>query len=544
MMGGGVCWLDYDDDGWLDLYAVNSYSIAVDFARWKERGGLPRSALYRNDGGTFVDVSRGSGADLAAARQRLRRGRLQRRRAHGPLRHRRRLRRAPLERGRREVRRGRTRRRDRLPRLAHRRRPSATSTATAGPISSSRATPISTRRCPTRRAASRSPTRASATASTSTRARTRTAARASARSRGRSGSKPTRRRARARRGVHRRRTATAGSTSTSPTTSTRTGSTRTSLPGGRGRPGSASASRSAAQPRGVADRNAGHGHRRRRLQRRRAAGPLRHQLPPAAPRRLRSAGGRAPRSRTPGRDFAPGLRHDARRLGRCRGRTSTSTADLDLVLANGAIPVTNLGADAEPIKVLERPSPASIADVERRSRARQTGPARQRPGPGGGRLRQRRRPRPRRQLDRRPARAPPEHGAAGPLARGAARPFLAGRDGHRGAAGRAQARAGGAGREQLPLLGGSASALRPRDARPACASCSCAIRAAVRPALATSPPTGSSPFQDERARRRRTRVTDTVGVGMHGYPFTPRQAQQEKDAVRAYELVYAALGAE
>jgi hypothetical protein len=64
MMGGGVCWLDFDGDGWLDLYAVNSYSIAVDVARWKERGGLPRSALYRNVKGKFVDVSRGSGADL------------------------------------------------------------------------------------------------------------------------------------------------------------------------------------------------------------------------------------------------------------------------------------------------------------------------------------------------------------------------------------------------------------------------------------------------------------------------------------------------
>ncbi len=64
MMGGGLCWLDYDGDGWLDLFAVNSYSIAVDVARWKERGGLPRSALYRNEKGKFVDVSRGSGADV------------------------------------------------------------------------------------------------------------------------------------------------------------------------------------------------------------------------------------------------------------------------------------------------------------------------------------------------------------------------------------------------------------------------------------------------------------------------------------------------
>ncbi len=64
MMGGGVCWLDFDGDGRLDLYAVNSYSVEVDVARWKERGGLPRSALYRNAGRRFVDVSRGSGADL------------------------------------------------------------------------------------------------------------------------------------------------------------------------------------------------------------------------------------------------------------------------------------------------------------------------------------------------------------------------------------------------------------------------------------------------------------------------------------------------
>jgi ASPIC and UnbV/FG-GAP-like repeat len=64
MMGGGACWLDYDDDGWLDLYAVNSHSIVTDVARWKERGGLPRNALFRNVKGTFTDVSHGSGADL------------------------------------------------------------------------------------------------------------------------------------------------------------------------------------------------------------------------------------------------------------------------------------------------------------------------------------------------------------------------------------------------------------------------------------------------------------------------------------------------
>jgi hypothetical protein len=64
MMGGGVCWLDYDGDGWLDLFAVNSYS-ELDVARWRRSGSLPRSALFRNERGRFSDVSAGSGANLA-----------------------------------------------------------------------------------------------------------------------------------------------------------------------------------------------------------------------------------------------------------------------------------------------------------------------------------------------------------------------------------------------------------------------------------------------------------------------------------------------
>ena len=64
MMGGGVCWIDYDADGLLDLYVVNSHSIQ-DVARWRDRGDLPRSGLFHNEGGTFTDVSRGSGANLA-----------------------------------------------------------------------------------------------------------------------------------------------------------------------------------------------------------------------------------------------------------------------------------------------------------------------------------------------------------------------------------------------------------------------------------------------------------------------------------------------
>jgi hypothetical protein len=64
MTGGGLCALDYNNDGWVDLFAVNSYSEA-DAGRWQEHGGLPRSALFRNTKGRFRDVSRRAQADLA-----------------------------------------------------------------------------------------------------------------------------------------------------------------------------------------------------------------------------------------------------------------------------------------------------------------------------------------------------------------------------------------------------------------------------------------------------------------------------------------------
>ncbi len=63
MLGGGLCWVDYDRDGRLDLFVVNSYA-QTDVADWEAKGGLPRSALFRNVGGRFEDVSRASGADL------------------------------------------------------------------------------------------------------------------------------------------------------------------------------------------------------------------------------------------------------------------------------------------------------------------------------------------------------------------------------------------------------------------------------------------------------------------------------------------------
>jgi hypothetical protein len=68
MTGGGLCWLDYDDDGWLDLYVVNAYSEA-DRDDWLDAGGLPTSRLFRNVRGRFADVTEESGAGIAARGQ-------------------------------------------------------------------------------------------------------------------------------------------------------------------------------------------------------------------------------------------------------------------------------------------------------------------------------------------------------------------------------------------------------------------------------------------------------------------------------------------
>ncbi|MDJ0757314.1 MAG: CRTAC1 family protein [Ardenticatenaceae bacterium] len=63
MMGGGLCWIDYDQDGWLDLYVVNSYAVN-EAGQWdREMGGLPRSTLFQNQQGQFVAVGDETGSD-------------------------------------------------------------------------------------------------------------------------------------------------------------------------------------------------------------------------------------------------------------------------------------------------------------------------------------------------------------------------------------------------------------------------------------------------------------------------------------------------
>jgi Na+-translocating ferredoxin:NAD+ oxidoreductase RnfD subunit len=63
MMGGGLCWIDDNNDGWLDLFAVNSYAD-VDLPQWNAQGGTPQSALFQNEHGKFVNVTAKSNAGI------------------------------------------------------------------------------------------------------------------------------------------------------------------------------------------------------------------------------------------------------------------------------------------------------------------------------------------------------------------------------------------------------------------------------------------------------------------------------------------------
>src|SRR6185312_17005109 len=59
-MGSGVCFLDYDNDGWQDILFVNSEN----WPEHKTHASYP--ALYHNNGdGTFTDVTRQAGLAVA-----------------------------------------------------------------------------------------------------------------------------------------------------------------------------------------------------------------------------------------------------------------------------------------------------------------------------------------------------------------------------------------------------------------------------------------------------------------------------------------------
>ena len=63
MMGGGLCWIDHDNDGWLDLFVVDTWSEG-EWGKWRGEGAIPTSRLYRNDHGRFVDLTEEAGAGL------------------------------------------------------------------------------------------------------------------------------------------------------------------------------------------------------------------------------------------------------------------------------------------------------------------------------------------------------------------------------------------------------------------------------------------------------------------------------------------------
>ena len=68
--GSGVALLDYDNDGWLDIYLVNGSTIAA----LKGNEPPPRAMLFHNNhDGTFTDVTDKAGVSQRALG--IRRGR-------------------------------------------------------------------------------------------------------------------------------------------------------------------------------------------------------------------------------------------------------------------------------------------------------------------------------------------------------------------------------------------------------------------------------------------------------------------------------------
>ena len=64
MMGGGVCWLDYNGDGWQDLFAVNSYASARHRRSGRRTAACRAPQLFENVHGRFRNVTAQAHAGL------------------------------------------------------------------------------------------------------------------------------------------------------------------------------------------------------------------------------------------------------------------------------------------------------------------------------------------------------------------------------------------------------------------------------------------------------------------------------------------------
>ena len=73
--GFGTDWIDYDNDGWLDLFVANGAVNIIEAQRGQPVPFRMRNQLFRNRGtGTFVETSTQGGTGLRARRGRPRRG--------------------------------------------------------------------------------------------------------------------------------------------------------------------------------------------------------------------------------------------------------------------------------------------------------------------------------------------------------------------------------------------------------------------------------------------------------------------------------------